>query len=142
MTGPAALITLATACLVAGVVLVVVGLVRVSRARAVDRVRLPARLVSRTWAVSGSQVVVEYPAPDGSPLRASMFVWVVRAPGMSPGFDGTVWAARDDPSDVTPRRQGRTATGAFLAVLGGALLAVSSGLGITALGVAASATAR
>ncbi|WP_147525026.1 hypothetical protein [Cellulomonas timonensis] len=137
MSAPMSFLLAAVASLAVAVVLLTVGLRQVGAARRVDRVRLPARLLHRPWWGS-SVVVVEYPAPDGSPLVARMKMFFVYAPGVSYEFDGTVWANRDDPTDVTPRQTGRVTAGAVVAIVGATFLLVAFGTGLASAIIAAS----
>lgn len=124
--------TLAVAALAAGIALLVAGGRRSGRARAVDRVQVPARSLSETRTLAGEEHLVEYPAPDGSPLRATVHVARVRVPGQPYVFDGTVWVARDDPTDVVARSWGRQ-TGGFVRIVVGVVLVVAAlGLGLAA----------
>lgn len=117
--------------MVLALVLAVVGFRALGRARRVRRVRVPARELSSTYVGPGTYVDVEYPDPHGRPLRAQIFVWLVRAPGVPYTFDGTVWVDPANPSDVTPRRQGRTAR-ATLTLIAAAIVtagALATGMG-------------
>ena len=112
------------------VLLAVAGFRRLSRVRGVRRVQVPATLVSRTYTGAGDVLHVEYPAPDGSPLRATIYMWLVNAPGVPYTFDGTVWVNPADPTDVTPRRQGRTTTATVTLIFAAIALTGAVGTGI------------
>ncbi|MCC2333753.1 hypothetical protein [Cellulomonas wangsupingiae] len=132
-------VVLALACvvlLVIAVLLAVVGFRRLRRARGVRRVRVPATLVSQTYAGAGDVLHVEYPAPDGTPLRATIYMWLVNAPGVPYTFDGTVWVDPADPTDVTPRRQGRTTWATVTLILAAIALVGAIGTGIASAVVA------
>lgn len=110
------------------VTLLVVAIRAFVRLGRVRRVRVPARLLQRVWAGPGEIVDVEYPAPDGSPLRARLWVTYARAPGIPYAFDGTVWVNPVDPSDVTPRSVGRNGWAVTSLVVGLVLLLACGGL--------------
>ena len=131
---PAAVLgVVSAACAVLTTVLAVVGFRWLSAARRVVRVRVPARELHSTYVGPGTFVDVEYPGPDGRPLRGHLFVWLVRAPGVPYTFDGTVWVDPRNPVDITPRSQGRT-TRATLTLIGAAVaLAATVGTGFAAL---------
>jgi len=112
------------------VLLAVAGFRRLSRVRGVRRVQVPATLVSRTYTGAGDVLHVEYPAPDGSPLRATIYMWLVNAPGVPYTFDGTVWVNPADPTDVTPRRQGRTTAATVTLIFAAIALTGAVGTGI------------
>lgn len=118
--------------LVLGVAVLVVSGRRSGRARAVDRVRVPARSLSERWTLGGDEHLVEYPGPDGAPLRATIVVTRVTAPGQPYLFDGWVWVARDDPTDVVSRTWGRQSGSFVTMILGIILLVMAFGLGLTA----------
>lgn len=119
-----------------GVVLAVVGARRLRVARGVHRVQVPARVLSSVPVPGGDVVEVEYPGPDGAPLRARVPTFLVTAPGQPYTFDGTVWVDPARPHDVTPRRHGRT-TGATVTLVLAAVVLVA-GLGaLVAAGVVA-----
>lgn len=118
--------------LVLGVVLLVVSGRRSGRARAVDRVRVPARSLSERWTLAGDEHLVEYPGPDGTPLRATIVVTRVTAPGQPYLFDGWVWVARHDPTDVVSRSWGTQAGSLVTMIFGIVFLMTAFGLGLTA----------
>lgn len=128
----AVLLTACAGSVVLAVVLAVVGFRALGRARGVRRVQVPARLLATTPSPGGDVVDVEYPAPDGTTLRARLQVFRVHAPGQPYVFDGTVWVDPTDPTDVTPRRQGRTAGAVTTLVLAGVGLVAAVGTGIAA----------
>ncbi len=114
------------------IVLAVVGFRALAVARGVRRVRVPARLLSESPSPGGEYADVEYPAPDGRLLRARVHVFRVRAPGQPYVFDGTVWVDPARPTDVTPRRQGRTTGAVVTLVLAGVALVGTVGCLIAA----------
>ncbi|MBO0898750.1 hypothetical protein J1G42_02080 [Cellulomonas sp. zg-ZUI222] len=126
---------LALACvgaLVLGVVLAVRGSRALRAARAVPRVRVPARPLSSMPSPGGEVLEVEYPGPDGSLLRSRMQVFRVRGPGVQYGFDGTVWVDPTRPTDVTPRPQGRTAGAVTTIVVAAVVLVLAFAAGVAA----------
>ena len=106
-----------------GLTLVVLGGRRIRRQRAVDRVALPARLISSTMLLLGIDYVVEYPGPDGRPLRGTAFS-VAKRTLSSRGyrgtarFNGVVYAARNDPSDIVLEPHPRTLAGTIALIVG------------------------
>lgn len=98
------------------------------RERAKERVQLPARELARQFIPPGWVVEVEYPGPDGAPLRTAVFSARRWGIGATPPFSGWVWVARRDPSDVVLRPRARSFWPGALWVTGGALLLV---VGIT-----------
>ncbi|MBO3089254.1 hypothetical protein [Cellulomonas dongxiuzhuiae] len=132
MSTSSALVLACVGSLVLAVVLAVLGFRALAAARGVRRVQVPARLLSEAPSPGGEFVDVEYPAPDGRTLRARMHVFRVHAPGQPYVFDGTVWVDPARPTDVTPRRQGRTAGAVTTLVLAGVALVAALGTGIGA----------
>jgi len=132
MTPVEALGTACAACTVVAVVLAVLGFRWLLAARRVRRVRVPARELHSTYIGPGTFVDVEYPGPDGRPLRGSMFVWLVRAPGVPYTFDGTVWVDPADPTDITPRLQGRTTRATLTLIFAAIALVAALGTGMGA----------
>lgn len=120
-------------CVALTVVLAVAGFRALSAARRVPRVRVPARELSSTYVGPGTFVDVEYPDPHGRPLRAHLFVWLVRAPGVPYTFDGTVWVDPANPADATPRRQGRTTRATLVLIVAAVTAAAALGTGVAAL---------
>nr|WP_297428032.1 hypothetical protein [uncultured Actinotalea sp.] len=99
------------------------------RERAKERVQLPARELARQFIPPGWVIEVEYPGPDGAPLRAAVFSARRWGLGATPPFSGWVWVARRDPSDVVLRPHARSFWPGALWVTGSVLLVV---VGITA----------
>ncbi|UJP39756.1 hypothetical protein [Cellulomonas palmilytica] len=131
---PAAVLGVVCAvCAVVTAVLATVGFRWLAAARGVQRVRVPARQLSSSYVGPGTFVDVEYPGPDGRPLRTQLFVWLVRAPGVPYTFDGTVWVDPRNPADVTPRRQGRTTRATLTLIVAAIALAATVGTGFAAL---------
>ncbi|GEA82340.1 hypothetical protein [Cellulomonas uda] len=131
---PAAVLWLVCAvCALLTAVLATLGGRWLAAARRVHRVQVPARALSSAYVGPGTFVDVEYPGPDGRPLRAQLFVWLVRAPGVPYTFDGTVWVDPHHPADVTPRRQGRTTRATLTLILAAVTLAGTVGTGFAAL---------
>jgi len=120
-------------CAVASIVLAVLGVVWLATDRRVPRVRVPARLLSRVPFGAGEVVDVEYPAPDGRPLRAQLVVANVRAPGVPPSFDGTVWVDPTNPVDVRARRQVRSRRAIVALVAAAVLFVATAGTGLSAM---------
>ncbi len=127
------LFVICVVCLVLAVGLAVVGFRALGAARRVHRVRVPARELASTYVGPGTFVDVEYPDPHGRPLRTQLFVWLVRAPGVPYTFDGSVWVDPTNPTDVTPRRQGRTTRAVLTLVFAGVAGAGALGTGIASL---------
>lgn len=129
---PTLLALLSAVAAVLSVTLLVLAIRTFVRLGRVRRVRVPARLLQRRWGLAGEIVDVEYPAPDGSPLRARLWVTYVRAIGLPYAFDGTVWVDPADPTDVTPRYVGRNGWAVTGLVVGTVLLLVAVGLWVAA----------
>lgn len=121
------------ACAVASIVLAVLGVVWLATDRRVRRVRVPARLVTRAPSGAGETVDVEYPAPDGRPLRARLVVADAPAPGTPPWFDGTVWVDPANPLDVRTHPQARRRRAVVALVAAGALFVATAGTGLVAM---------
>ena len=122
MSGPHVLLTIAVALLVLGVVALPVGIGLLSRARSVRRIQLPARVVSKVDIVAGDVMTVEYPGPDGAPLRAEVFAAFRQGLGATPMFHGYVYVNPDDPTDVKTRPQGKVGPGWTVTIIGIVLL--------------------
>ncbi|GIG21411.1 hypothetical protein Cch01nite_21350 [Cellulomonas chitinilytica] len=136
MSVAALLVLLAVLTLAVGPVLIVLGSRRIAAARNVPRVAVPARLLSR-WPVPGGLMLsVEYPGPDGRPLRADTYAVIRQGLGATPTFAGWVYVNRDDPSDVMTRPTGRTGAGWWLVIVG-IVLCVASLLLLLVAGVVA-----
>ncbi|MGY4645152.1 hypothetical protein [Cellulomonas sp. URHB0016] len=122
------LLLLAVTAGLVGPVLVVLGSRRVAAARRVPRVAVPARLVSRWLAPGGMMLTIEYPGPDGRPLRADTYAVVRTGLGATPTFAGWAYVNRDDPSDVMTRPTGRTGAGWWFVIVGIVLCVGTLGL--------------
>jgi hypothetical protein len=109
---------------VVGLVLVIAGSRRLRRAKNVDRIVLPARIVSHAWVGPGVMYILEYAGPTGEALRASVFSAIRRGLGATPTFAGLVYVNRADPTDVVVRAGGRKGVGLWLLIPGIALLVV------------------
>lgn len=129
-------------CVALTAVCLVLGTRQVRVQRGVERIRVPARLISGTPAVNGRRLEVEYPAPDGSPLRAEISIHTVNALRIWQPFDGSVWVNRDDPTDVTARSHGRSTRAVVLFSAGFTFAVVAFGLGVVALIMATEASIR
>jgi hypothetical protein len=112
------LLLVAGACLVVGPVLLVVGGRKVAAARRVPRVVVPARLVSRWLVPGGMMLTIEYPGPDGQPLRADTYAVMRQGVGATPMFTGWAYVNPEDPSDVMTRPTGRTGAGWWFVTVG------------------------
>lgn len=88
----------------------------------VSRIQLPARLVSKAYAISGYLLTLEFPGPDGAPRQTVVFSATRRGLGATPHFGGWVWVNRADPSDVIVRPRARSFWPVFLIVAGSAVL--------------------
>ena len=75
------------------------------------RIRPPARVVSKVDIVAGDVMTVEYPGPDGAPLRAEVFAAFRQGLGATPMFHGYVYVNPEDPTDVKTRPQGKVGPG-------------------------------
>ncbi len=84
----------------------------------VRRIQLPARLVSRAYAVAGDALTIEFPGPDNEPRRTVVFSATRRGLGATPTFQGWVWVNVDDPSDVVVRPRARGFWPLFLTIFG------------------------
>jgi len=123
MSGPHILLTIAVTLLVLGVIALPVGIRLLVRARAVPRIQLPARAVGRVSVLAGDVLTVEYPGPDGAPLRHDVFAATRRGLGASPTFHGYVYVNPGDPTDVKTRPQGKVGPGWTVTIVGTVLLA-------------------
>ncbi len=100
-----------------------------------QRIQLPARLVSRQWVGPGDMLTIEFPGPDGSPRRTTLFSATRTGLGATPTFQGWVWVNRADPSDVVVRPNARAfwpvMLGSFagFVLLGGTIAALVIGIG-------------
>jgi hypothetical protein len=112
------LFVLAAVTVVLGPVLIVLGSRRVSAARRVPRVAVPAQLVSRVLVPGGMVLTIEYAGPDGRPLRADTYAVMRQGLGATPMFAGWAYVNPDDPSDVMTRPTGRTGAGWWLVIVG------------------------
>ena len=124
MTEPQIFLAFAVALLVLGVVVLPVGIRLLLKARAVPRVRVPARVVSKVLVLVGDVITVEYPGPDGAPLRRDVFAAHRSGIGATPTFDGYAYVNRNDPTDVKTRPQGKIGPGCTLIIVGGVALVV------------------
>lgn len=111
---------------VACVVLTTVAIWLGVRARRQRRIRLPARLVSKVIMPPGYLLTVEFPAPDGTPRRATVLSALRRGIGATPEFQGWVWVNLDNHDDVIVRPHARMFWPTFFGVAAGfALLATA-----------------
>jgi hypothetical protein len=133
MSGPDILLTIAVAVLLVGGVALPVGIVALVRARAVPRVQVPARVVSRFTVLAGDVITVEYPGPDGTPLRRDVFAASRRGLGATPTFHGYAYVNPDDPTDVKTRPQGKVGPGWTLIIVGSVALVAGIALLLVAL---------
>ncbi|GEK21753.1 hypothetical protein [Cellulomonas xylanilytica] len=124
MSGPHVVLTVAVVVLVLGVVALPVGIRLLTRARAVPRIRLPARAVSKVSVLAGDVITVEYPGPDGAPLRREVFAAFRQGLGATPMFHGYVYVNPADPTDVKTRPQGKVGPGWTVTIVGIVLLVV------------------
>lgn len=109
---------LAVTTVVVGPVLIVLGSRRIAAARSVPRVAVPARLLHR-WPVPGGLMLsIEYPGPDGRPLRADTYAVMKQGLGATPTFAGWAYVNPENPSDVMTRPTGRTGAGWWLVIVG------------------------
>lgn len=127
------------ASLVVGGTLTAFGAVSMARQRRVRRIRLPARVLTQLPTPPGNLMTVEYPGPDGAPVRTTILVAWRRGLGATPTFSGSVWVDPENPADVMARPGGRTLHGLLLLAFG--LVIVTGGL-ITAATFAADAALR
>ncbi len=109
-----------------GTAMLVGGLLTMRARRRVTRVPVEARLVHRTSFRRPSQVTFDYPAPDGSWLRATRYEGIspVRGPWRwvpgttvwrpEPGAPMTVWVDPAHPRDVSLGES--TSYGGFLSI--------------------------
>ena len=134
MSVPHLFLTFAVALLVIGVIAVPVGIRLVVKARAVPRVQVPARVVSKFTVLAGDVITLEYPGPDGAPLRRDVFAATRRGLGATPTFHGYAYVNRDDPTDVKTRPQGKIGPGSTLTIVGSVALLVGLVLLLVALG--------
>ena len=122
----------------AGAVVVALGIVGIfvggrllGRARAVPRVQVPARLVSRYSVLAGDMMTLEFPGPDGAPRQAGVFAAFRQGVGATPMFSGWVYVNPQDLTDVKTRPQGKVGPGWTVLIVGivltvlGALTAVA-----------------
>ena len=124
MTEPQILLTIAIALLVLGVIALPVGIRLLLRARAVPRIQVPARVVSKILVLVGDILTVEYPGPDGAPLRRDVFAAHRSGIGATPTFHGYAYVNRNDPTDVKTRPQGKIGPGCTLIIVGSVCLVV------------------
>ena len=132
MSGPVVLLTLAIVLLVVGAIGLPVGLRLLSRAQGVPRIQVPARAVTEVPVIAGKVITVEYPGPDGAPLRRDVFAAHRSGIGATPTFHGYAYVNRNDPTDVKTRPQGKVGPGWTLIIVG----SVSLGVGLILLMVA------
>ncbi|WP_456786040.1 hypothetical protein [Cellulomonas sp. P5_C5] len=133
MSGPHLLLTLAILLLLLGLIALPVGIVLLVRARSVPRIQLPARVVSKVDVVAGDVMTVEYPGPDGAPLRAEVFAAFRQGLGATPMFHGYVYVNPEDPTDVKTRPQGKVGPGWTVTIIGIVLLVLGLVLLLVAL---------
>lgn len=133
MSGPHVLLTVAIVLVLLGVVALPVGIVLLTRARDVPRLQLPARVVSKVSVLAGDVMTVEYPGPDGAPLRHDVFAAFRQGLGATPMFHGYVYVNPDDPTDVKTRPQGKVGPGWTVTIIGIVLLALGVVLLLVAL---------
>lgn len=131
------LLVIGLVLLAVGIVVTVQGLRLVSRARAVPRVQVPARLLDRTSAPGGWSMTVEFPGPDNLPRRAEVYALVSRGLGATPTFSGYVYVNPSDLTDVKTRPQGKVGPGWWLTIIGFVLI----GAGIVGIATASIMTA-
>jgi len=124
----ALLLLIAVVTVLVGPVLIVLGSRRIGAARRVPRVAVPARLLSRWLVPGGMMLTIEYPGPDGRPLRADTYAVMRQGIGATPMFAGWAYVNPDDPSDVMTRPTGRTGAGWWLVVVGIVLCVATLGL--------------
>lgn len=133
MSASLLLALLAVTTVVVGPVLIVLGSRRVAAARNVPRVAVPARLLHR-WPVPGGLMLsIEYPGPDGRPLRADTYAVMRQGLGATPTFAGWAYVNPENPSDVMTRPTGRTGAGWWLVIVGIVLCVATAGLLLAAL---------
>jgi len=133
------LTVLAVTTVVVGPVLIVLGSRSIAAARSVPRVAVPARLLHR-WPVPGGLMLsIEYPGPDGRPLRADTYAVMRQGLGATPTFAGWAYVNPENPSDVMTRPTGRTGAGWWLVIVGIVLCVATAGLLLAALVVRMSA---
>ena len=132
MSGPHVILTIAIVLLVLGAIALPVGIRLLSRARAVPRVQVPARAISQVPLMAGNVITVEYPGPDGRPLRTDVFAALRRGLGATPMFSGYVYVNPNDPTDIKTRPQGKVGPGWTLIIIG----SVALGAGVILLLVA------
>lgn len=127
---------LAVGAVVAGLVSLasITGAVALARReKRTRRIQLPARLLSKVFMPPGYLLTVEFPGPDGAPRRTTVVSAIRRGLGATPEFQGWVWVAADDPSDVVVRPHARMFWPVFLGVLGAIMLVVTMLLGTVVL---------
>ena len=134
----AALVPLAVG-LVLGAPMIAGAVALTRRENRIRRLRLPARLVSRTAVPPGHVLTVEFPGPDGAPRRTTVLSAHRRGLGATPTFSGWVWVDPDDPSDVVVRPRARLFWPLLLTVAGVVVLTAG---GVVALVVAADSAVR
>jgi len=133
------LTVLAVTTVVVGPVMIVLGSRSIAAARSVPRVAVPARLLHR-WPVPGGLMLsIEYPGPDGRPLRADTYAVMRQGLGATPTFAGWAYVNPENPSDVMTRPTGRTGAGWWLVIVGIVLCVATAGLLLAALVVRMSA---
>lgn len=85
-----------------GVLLVGGGLLMVRSARSPHRVAVAGRIIERSWMTTPTRVTVEYPAPDGTPLRARLSAGLAGGlRGPRPGDPVTLYVDPRHPQDVS-----------------------------------------
>ena len=122
MSGPHVILTIAVVLLVLGAIGLPVGIRLLTRARAVPRVRVPARALSQVPLLAGNVITVEYPGPDGAPLRGDVFAAFRQGLGATPMFDGYVYVNPNDPTDIKTRPQGKVGPGWTVVIIGSVAL--------------------
>ena len=83
-----------------------------------------ARVVSKILVLVGDIITVEYPGPDGAPLRRDVFAAHRSGIGATPTFHGYAYVNRNDPTDVKTRPQGKVGPGWTLILVGSVSLVV------------------
>ncbi|MBX9244717.1 DUF3592 domain-containing protein [Actinotalea ferrariae] len=109
-----------------GVALVVGGLLMVRSQRSSRWVAVPGRVVDRSFLTTPTRVTVEYPAPDGAPLRARVSAGLMGGlRGPEVGADVTVYVDPRRPTDVTLGPSSATTTYGWAFVAMGAFALVT-----------------